>query len=231
MTSSCTDETFSIISSAGFNQRRMAMTNTILTRREREKQNRRNEILKTALDLFSRKGFHNVSMQEIAQNAEFAVGTLYNFFKDKEDIYRVLVEEQYEKFEIKLNNALESNGDEIEKIKNFIQAKGEVFAENAPMIRLYFSETRGARCNYRIGLEAERKERYEKFLRKLAAVFESGIRNRKLESRLDPYYMAVALDSVTNAFLLLWLEDPERHSYSENVKTIEKIFFERLIAS
>ncbi len=207
------------------------MTSTILTRREREKQTRRNEILKTALDLFSQKGFHNVSMQEIAQNAEFAVGTLYNFFKDKEDIFRVLVKEQDEKFKIKLNNALDADGDEIEKIKNFIRVKGEVFAENAPMIRLYFSETRGARCNYRIGLEAERKERYEKFLRKLAAVFETGIRNRNFESLLDPYYLAVALDSVTNAFLLLWLENPEKHPYSDNAKAIEKIFFERLIVS
>ena len=204
------------------------MDQTELTRREREKLARRNEILKIALELFSQKGFHNVSMQEIAQKAEFAVGTLYNFFKDKEDIYRVLVHENGERFREKLDAVLDSDDDEIEKIKNFIRAKGVVFAENAPMIRLYFSETRGARLNIKIGLEDEKRQRYEQMLHKLAGVFESGMIKKKIRGLMDSYYMAVALESVTNAFLLLWLEDPEKHPYSENVDAIERIFFDKL---
>ncbi|HAO20045.1 MAG TPA: TetR/AcrR family transcriptional regulator, partial [Desulfobacteraceae bacterium] len=47
-----------------------------LPRREREKLRQRREMLDAALKLFSEKGFHNVSMHEIARNAEFAIGTL-----------------------------------------------------------------------------------------------------------------------------------------------------------
>ena len=53
-----------------------------LSRREREKLRHRKEMLDAALKLFSEKGFHNVSMHEIAQKAEFAIGTLYKFFKN-----------------------------------------------------------------------------------------------------------------------------------------------------
>ena len=52
-----------------------------------------------ALDLFSQKGYHNVSMQEIAEKAEFAIGTLYKFFQNKEDLYKALVLEQCDQFE------------------------------------------------------------------------------------------------------------------------------------
>jgi len=47
-----------------------------LSRRERERLRHKQEILSAALRLFSAKGFHKVSMQEIASAAEFATGTL-----------------------------------------------------------------------------------------------------------------------------------------------------------
>ena len=203
------------------------MDKTRLARREREKSGHRSEILRTALELFSQKGFHNVSMQEIAQKAEFAVGTLYNFFEDKEDLYKALVLGQVKIFHNELSKAIESTGEETEKIINYIRTKGKVFSENAPMIRLYFTETQGTSLNIKAGLEPEIREHYENFLRKIAEVFKSGIRKKKFKNLLDPYYMAVALESLTNAFLFLWLEDPEQYPYSENVDAIAEIFFEK----
>ncbi len=47
-----------------------------LPRREREKLRLREDLLAAALELFSESGYHNVSMREIAQRAEFAVGTV-----------------------------------------------------------------------------------------------------------------------------------------------------------
>jgi AcrR family transcriptional regulator len=73
-----------------------------LSRKEREYRRHRYEILEAALELFSEKGFYNVSMNEIAQKAEFAVGTMYKFFENKEDLYKALVLEQADKFGITL---------------------------------------------------------------------------------------------------------------------------------
>jgi len=58
------------------------------SRKEREQLQRRTEILQAALELFLQKGYHNVSMHEIAVRAEFAVGTLYKFFKNKDELYK-----------------------------------------------------------------------------------------------------------------------------------------------
>jgi hypothetical protein len=50
-----------------------------------------------------------------------------------------------------------------------------------------------------------------------------------LKKIADPYYLAVALDSLTNAFLFLWLEAPERHPYPEDPDIILNILFKGLV--
>ena len=206
------------------------MEEKLLTRKERERLTRRDEIFAAALRLFSEKGYHNVSMHEIAEKAEFAIGTLYKFFDNKEALYKALVMDQASKFHDALNSAIEDIcGDEVQRIRKYVKAKGEVFMENTAMIRLYFAETRGASFNIKAGLDTEIRQMYEEFLHKLASVFESGIKKRLFKKILNPYYLAVAIDSLTNAFLLLWLDNPEKHPYSENVDTMMKIFFENIM--
>ena len=50
-------------------------------RRQEYKDRQRKEIMDEALKLFSARGYHRVSMQDIAHEAEFAVGTLYKFLR------------------------------------------------------------------------------------------------------------------------------------------------------
>jgi TetR/AcrR family transcriptional regulator len=56
-------------------------------RKEREKEDRRNRIIDAAETLFIAKGFDDVSMDEVAQDAELAKGTLYLYFKNKESLF------------------------------------------------------------------------------------------------------------------------------------------------
>jgi AcrR family transcriptional regulator len=55
-------------------------------RRERQKQEREQRILVAARRLFDRKGYAGTSMEEVAGNAELAVGTLYNYFSSKDEL-------------------------------------------------------------------------------------------------------------------------------------------------
>jgi TetR/AcrR family transcriptional regulator len=205
------------------------MENSSLPRREREKLKQRQEMLAAALELFSEKGFHNVSMQEIAQKSEFAIGTLYKFFKNKEDLYKALMLEQAEKFREALTKAIEESTDEIEKLRNYVKTKGQFFRENISMVRLYFAETRGASFNITAGLDREIRDRYVPFLETLASIFKNGIERKRFVKIADPYYLAISIESLTNGFLFLWLEAPERHPYPEDPDTILNILFKGLV--
>jgi len=205
------------------------MENYSLPRREREKLKQRQEMLAAALELFSEKGFHNVSMHEIAQKSEFAIGTLYKFFKNKEDLYKALMLEQAEKFREALTKAIEESTDEIEKLRNYVKTKGQFFRENISMVRLYFAETRGASFNITAGLDREIRDRYVPFLETLASIFKNGIERKRFVKIADPYYLAISIESLTNGFLFLWLEAPERHPYPEDPDTILNILFKGLV--
>ena len=186
-------------------------------------------MLAVALELFSERGYHNVSMHEIAEKAEFAIGTLYKFFKNKEDLYKSLIVEQADRFHEALTKAIGETDDEIEKLRNYVKTKGAVFMENVPVIRLYFAETRGASFNIKAGLDSEIRERYGQFLHTLAPVFERGMKKKRFHKIAEPYQLAVALDSLCNAFLFLWLEDPENHTYPEDPDIILNILFKGLL--
>ncbi len=199
-----------------------------LSRREREKRRQRQEMLAAAIKLFSEKGYHKASMQEIAEQAEFAVGTLYKFFKNKEALYKALITEQADRFHEALTAALQTTEDDIEQLRNYVQVKGEVFMNNVSFIRLYFAETRGASFNIKAGLDSELRERHYQLQQALAAVFASGMDSGRFRRIAEPYHLAVALDSLCNAFLFNWLEG--RDSYPDSPDIILNVFFQGLLA-
>ena len=69
-----------------------------LTRKERERVRHRTEIIRAAEAIFAEKGFHGATIEDIARRAEFAVGTIYNFFKGKEDLYVHVIEKIAQNF-------------------------------------------------------------------------------------------------------------------------------------
>ncbi len=72
-------------------------TNGRLTRRERERLMRRREIMEAARAVFAEKGYTHATLDEIAQRAEYAKGTLYNYFEGgKEDILFAIFDEIYD---------------------------------------------------------------------------------------------------------------------------------------
>lgn len=205
------------------------MKNQKLSRRDREKLQQRQEMLMAALDLFSEKGYHNVSMHEIAEKAEFAIGTLYKFFQNKEDLYKALVLEQCDRFENVIFQAMEEPENEVEKLRGYIRAKGDQFRENLPFVRLFLAERRGASFNIQAGLDDEIRKRYYNFLKGLASIIEAGIKNKRFKGIADPFHLAVALDSTLDAFLLLWLDAPDLHPYPEDPDAILDIFLKGLL--
>lgn len=200
-----------------------------LPRREREKLRQRQEMLAAGLDLFSQRGYHNVSMHEVAEKAEFAIGTLYKFFQNKEELYKALVLEQCEKIEAAVKQAIAKPDGEVEKLRNYVRTKSEWFRSNLPFVRLFLAESRGASFNIKAGLDDEIRKRYYNFLESLASIFASGIKNQRFKKIADPYYLAVALASVIDASLLLWLDAPERYSFPEDPDAILDIFFKGLM--
>lgn len=69
---------------------------TVATRREHEQQMRRETIIEAARRLFRDKGFDLTTVEEIASLAELGKGTIYSYFKSKDEIYFAILESEFD---------------------------------------------------------------------------------------------------------------------------------------
>ena len=199
---------------------------TQLSRKEKERLQHREAILDAALSLFSENGYVNVSMQEIADRAEFATGTLYNLFKNKEDLYKALILSNVEKTHSILTEALNTGADESEKLRNFVKAKGQIFKEHISFARLYVSEIRGLGFILEKGIFTEK---LNDLVFRLKTVLEGGIRNGVFKN-IDSEFLAVSLNGLSSALLIHMAENPAGFDYLGNLDNILNLFFDGVLS-
>jgi AcrR family transcriptional regulator len=77
-------------------------------RREEERRSRRSAILAAAKRIYSRRGFHAATIEEIAAAARVSVGTIYLYFESKEDLYVSLLAGTMDAFAAGLTRLLHS---------------------------------------------------------------------------------------------------------------------------
>ena len=68
-----------------------SMARLSTTAREARTGERRAQILRAALEVFSRRGFHGATIREIASTAGLAEGTIYLYFPSKQDVLRGVI--------------------------------------------------------------------------------------------------------------------------------------------
>lgn len=79
---------------------------TVASRREREQQMRREVIMVAAQKLFGQKGFELTTVDEIAAEAELGKGTIYSYFKSKDEIYIAILEKGLEILRERMNRVI-----------------------------------------------------------------------------------------------------------------------------
>lgn len=67
-----------------------------LSRRERERLTRRQEIIAAARTVFARRGFNDATLDDVAELAEFGKGTLYNYFENKEALFASVLQDSFD---------------------------------------------------------------------------------------------------------------------------------------
>jgi AcrR family transcriptional regulator len=98
-------------------------------RKEREKQQRSNDILEAARRIFEKSGFLNTTLQDVAKEAEISVGLIYRYFQSKEDIFASLALKGAEQFDRDLDEVLKraSNAKKRPPASKVLQETAEAF--------------------------------------------------------------------------------------------------------
>jgi len=202
------------------------MGKTILSRREREKAKHKKEILSAALKLFSDKGFHNVSMQDIANRSEFGVGTLYKFFESKEDLFEELIDNTGQQVLNEFMGILDGPGSEAERLTIFFRSIAQFRQQHEEVIKLYVSAfgVQGSR----ISKFRDRSKIHEKLNSSVAKLIKEGI-DKGLFRAVDPEITSKAINSTIETIIFDIAESTEQPQVVERFKKVEQLFLEGLL--
>jgi AcrR family transcriptional regulator len=106
-------------------------------RKEREKLEMRQLIVKTAMKLFIKNGIDNVSIRAIAEKIEYSPGAIYSYFKDKGEIIHAIHNEGFEKL-YTLQRTLDNVTDPLEKLSKMGRLYMKFALENRDYYDLMF---------------------------------------------------------------------------------------------
>lgn len=163
---------------------------TTLGRKEREKIQRKKEIMNVAAELFSVKGFNHTTLEEIAVKAEFGTGTIYNYFQSKEEIFKSIIESIFVTSQELLEKCAAKTNALIEFLRLYTEEVFSYFTQNKEAVLILVSLFTGIGekpINIKEEFFNARKYKSEKII---VQKIKDGIRNKEIKN-LDPEFLSL----------------------------------------
>jgi AcrR family transcriptional regulator len=108
------------------------------------KESRHQKILDAALNVFSRQGYHEAAVDEIASLADTSKGGVYFHFPGKQSIFLALLDRSADLLLSRIVERMEETANPIEKVDAALRALMRVFSSHRSLARLLLLEARGA---------------------------------------------------------------------------------------
>jgi len=106
-------------------------------RKEREKEQRKEEIVDAAQKVFFEKGLQSATMDDIADSAELSKGTIYLYYKSKEDLYLAVVMRGMLLLEDICGAKLQSESEPVRALLSLMEAYLEFFRAHREYFRMF----------------------------------------------------------------------------------------------
>ncbi len=194
----------------------------IQERKERERERRRQQILIAAKRVFSEKGFSKATMEDIAREAELSPGTLYLYFKNKDELFASLSLRILQYLQIRLEHvAGETNLHAESKVAALKAAMFDVYEfDPLILINMFHLQSSETLKNLSSELLGEIKNLSRKSLELMSNVFRDGI---QANAFIDRHPMALA-DVLWALFSGIVLLEESKRIFDDNKDFLKETF-------
>jgi AcrR family transcriptional regulator len=181
-------------------------------------------LMKTALSVFSTKGYAAATLDDVAKAAKVTRGAIYWHFKSKADLYNRLVQEFSARGAALVQQAVAEGGTLIEILRRVFVRQCALIEED--------KEVRAVMelALFKTGLEPELQPGHKKQLESgtalvagLTNTMQQGITQGILRNDLDPADMARAFLAFENGAIQLWLTSPKSFSLKASAESFADI--------
>ena len=111
----------------------------ISERQAKEREHRKDQILKGALTVFKNKGLEKATMDEIAKQADFGKATLYYYFSSKEEIFIELLDRGWKMIWESIEPAIQDHDQPKESFLEALHIIGSLVTENKTLFEFLFT--------------------------------------------------------------------------------------------
>jgi TetR/AcrR family transcriptional regulator len=161
----------------------------------------RSQLLDAAEEVFGNKGFHEATLKEVAELAEFSVGSVYSFFQNKDDLYLNVFLRRGAEFLPGMEAAVGSVESPLEQIHRLVDFEVGFFRQHKHFARLYLRSSSIAAAPPQPTDEALQAN-YARAMDIQADVFERGQRRGEIRDG-DPYVLARLFSGLVATYQLL----------------------------
>ncbi|MFD9903743.1 TetR/AcrR family transcriptional regulator [Streptomyces sp. NPDC059063] len=196
-------------------------TSPPLGRRERNKQRVRERLYSAAVELFVEKGYDHTSIDEIAERADVARGTFFNYFQRKEDIISAWGERRRTALMTGLDAKGASHPGSIAQLQQCM----------AVLVRINEEEPQLTTAMLTAWVKAGRPILEEPYAAEVfARIIESGVHQGELSPGMPPISVGNVLRDVYLGALYRWAHHPSDGSLDEELQQILRLLLDGMTA-
>jgi TetR/AcrR family fatty acid metabolism transcriptional regulator len=186
------------------------------------KQLKKQQIINAAIEVFGKKNFQSSSISEIAQRANIAEGTIYQYFKNKEDLFFSIPLEKTKEFCRDLDLHLEGITGAYNKIRKFIWFYLYFFQVNPAYSRALMLEMR---VNKRFS-RAKAFKAFNLLTDKILEIIEEGLEEKVIRTDVSIYLLRQLILGILEHIVTRWHLKEERYPLTDSSEDVCKLIFQ-----
>lgn len=187
---------------------------------------KREAILRAAISVFANKGFFNSKVADIAKAAGVADGTVYLYFKNKDDILHSVFDRAMDDFIAEGKRELAEIERPEDKLRRIAQLHLERLGADRDMAIVFQVELRGS-IKFMQEFSAAGFAEYLDIIR---ATIEAGQKASAFRSDLKPIVCAKMLYGALDEMVTNWILSNKKYPLAPMADEVLKIFFGGLLA-
>jgi AcrR family transcriptional regulator len=195
-----------------------------LTRKEREFLARKKDILEAATSLFAKNGYHGTTMSEIAKEAEFSTGSLYNFFKNKEELYFNLMLEKIDALTGEVNEIPSGEGSVEERLTLFIETILKYFENEKDFFKIFAEQRASFEMSAKGMFADDIHEKYMAYMAIMVNLMKEGVESGFFKP-IEPGLLALSLVGILHSVLFISINIDQPDDLISKVPVVLDLFF------
>ena len=188
---------------------------------QRRKLDKRQQIMDAAVEVFARTGFHGSRVADVAREAEVADGTIYNYFKSKDDILISIFEEKMGDMIEQAEAVIAGLADPLEKLARLARFHMDNVEQHKNVAKVLQVELRLSNTF----MKEYEPVRLRQYMDIIGRVIEEGIASGAIRSDVSSVIVRRAFFGALDEIAMQWILTPgARYGLGESAEQIARLF-------